>query len=327
MNVFSGPQHHASTTAEDGSAEAPAPLVAARGVSRHYGRAVALDDVSLAVLPATVHVLLGPAGAGKSTLIRILAGITRPSAGTVATHGRVGLVPASDRSFYERISGLENLAFFARLTGMRRRDAVARAGSVLRAVALDPADDRAVGRWSPGSRKRLAVARALLAEPDVLLIDDAARDLDVEAAQRMRLLVSYLAARGTGVLWVTESLHEIRGFGEHVTFLAGGAVCFDGSVAELDALGGTGRYVLRLRGTTPLGPVGRARLQRAVGGRAIVTLPRDDDPEHVVLEPRGRPVAEAIAALAQAGFAVLASRQERSEVEEAFLRLTAVASA
>jgi ABC-2 type transport system ATP-binding protein len=317
----------------------PVAVVSAREITRRFRGTVALDGVSMTIQAGRIHALLGPNGAGKTTLIRILAGLASPTEGSVSVLGdraltarelrdRVGFIPAGDRTFYLRLSGLENLAFFARLHGLRRRDAVARSRAVLEAVGLADAATRPVGGWSHGMQKRLSVARALLIEPDVLLVDEATHDLDPDGAQRIRMLVSGLASRGTAVLWATQRIEEIRGFADTVTLLAAGAVRFEGSVADLADRGASGRYVLRLAGAALHGDVGRARLQRVLGASAAVSLPLAGSAEHVVLEPHaGRSVGEAIAVLVEAGVAVLACRQERSEVEEAFLSLSAEAGA
>jgi ABC-type multidrug transport system ATPase subunit len=311
-------------TESDGPSGAPAPAVNVQQVTRTFGQNVALDRVSLELRSGEVHVLLGPGGAGKTTLIRILARLSPPTSGAVRSHLHAcpGFVPAGDGSFYRGLSGRENLVFFARLHGYRRREAVALAGAVLAQVGLDEAAGRPVHRWSNSMQKRLSIARALITRPDVLLVDEATRDLDPEGAQSIRLLVSLLAARGTAVLWATQRVEEVRGFADSVTFLAAGSVRFSGSVAVLNTRRRSERYVLRLRSTVPVGPVGRASLQHSLGGIAMVTMPRADDPEHVILEPRaGHAVGDVIAVLAQEGFAVLSCRGELSELEEAFFAL------
>jgi ABC-2 type transport system ATP-binding protein len=314
------------------SALAPC-AVEVRGLVRRFGEREALKGVDLTARAGEIHALLGPNGAGKTTLLRVLTGLVDPSAGSIrvlgadgrgrAARGRVGLVPAGDRSFYLRISGTENLVFFARLHGMRKRAAVARAREVLEDVGLTEAADRAVGGWSHGMQKRLSVARALLTAPPVLLVDEATHDLDPEGAERIRALIAALAERdGAAVLWATQRVDEIRGFASAVTFLDRGTVRFAGSVEALMAQAASRRYVIRVRNGAP-GPLASNQLSHLLGTRALVEPGAGDDGEHFRLEPgAGIPLGAAIAALADGGVDVLACRQERSEIEEAFLALT-----
>ena len=302
------------------------------GLVRRFGARTALAGVDLRVEAGAVHALLGPNGAGKTTLLRVLTGLVDPSEGAVrvlgtdergrAARGRVGLVPAGDRSFYLRISGLENLVFFARLHGLRRRAAFARAREVLDEVGLAEAAERPVGGWSHGMQKRLSVARALLTSPPVLLVDEATHDLDPEGAERIRALIGGLASGGTAVLWATQRVDEIRGFASGVTFLDRGRVRFAGSVEGLMAQAASRRYVIRVRNGRP-GPLVADQLATLLAERASVAPGAGSDGEHFRLEPAdGIPLGSAIAALADGGIDVLACRQERSEIEEAFLALT-----
>jgi ABC-2 type transport system ATP-binding protein len=306
--------------------------VEVRGLVRRYGDREALAGIDLTARAGDVHALLGPNGAGKTTLLRVLSGLVDPTAGTArvlgapvrgrAARGRVGLVPAGDRSFYLRISGVENLVFFARLHGIRRHAAVERARTVLEQVGLAEAGERPVMTWSHGMQKRLSVARALLTAPPVLLVDEATHDLDPEGAERIRELIAALAAGGTAVLWATQRVDEIRGFAAAVTFLDRGRVRFAGSVEGLMAQAASRRYVIRVRNGRPGAPAA-PELARALGVRARVEPGAAGDGEHFRLEPEsGVPLGAAIAALAAGGIDVLACRQERSEIEEAFLALT-----
>jgi ABC-2 type transport system ATP-binding protein len=218
-----------------------------RGLQRRFGSRTAIAGIDLTVRPGEIHALLGPNGAGKTTLLRTLAGLVEPSAGTVrvagadaskgprALHGKVGFVPSSDRSAYQRISGVENLAFFARLHGMRKKPAYARARAVLADVGLAERGDDPVNAWSHGMQQRLSVARALLTDPPVLLIDEATHDLDPEAAAVVRELVAGRAERGTTVLWATQRLDELRGFAGEVTLMSSGVAAFRGTVEALAA--------------------------------------------------------------------------------------------
>jgi ABC-2 type transport system ATP-binding protein len=307
-----------------------ASVIEARGVSRHFRTTLALEDVTLVASQGEVHALLGPNGAGKTTLLRILSGLVGPTAGTVrvlgldvgtrALRGTVGLVTSGDRTFYLRISGLENLVFFARLHGLGRRSAVVRARQVLEEVGLEDAGHRRVGVYSHGMQKRLSVARALLSNPSVLLVDEATHDLDPEGAWRIRELVAALARDGATVLWATQRIDEIRGFANDVTLLRRGRVRFSGTVPELMAHATPHQYLLRLRngnGPRALQEV----LDDALQGRARLTAAEDVEHYRLALAD-GVVLGDALASLAVAGAQVLACREERSEIEEAFLALT-----
>jgi ABC-2 type transport system ATP-binding protein len=223
------------------------PAIDVRSLERRFGQRTAIAGFDLAVHPGEIHALLGPNGAGKTTLLRTLAGLVEPTLGTVRVagidaakgprglRGKVGLVPSSDRSAYQRISGVENLAFFARLHGMRKKPAYIRARAVLADVGLADRGDDPVGGWSHGMQQRLSVARALLTDPPVLLIDEATHDLDPEAAATVRELIASRAEQGAAVLWATQRLDELRGFADQVTLMSAGTAAFRGSVEALAA--------------------------------------------------------------------------------------------
>jgi ABC-2 type transport system ATP-binding protein len=237
--------------------------------------------------------------------------------------GLVGLVPSGDRSFYLRLSGLENLAFFARLNGLRRRPAFARATELLEHVGLADAAKGPVGTYSHGMQKRLSVARALLTDPAVLLVDEATHDLDPEGARRVRALVADCAARGAAVIWATQRLDEIRGFADHVTLLAEGRVRFAGTVPGLLEHSTPRRYVLQLRnGRLTAGHLA-AKSREALGVLGSVEPAGGDDAEHFLLMLHQHALlGSAFVALAAAGIDVIACREDRSDIEEAFVALT-----
>jgi ABC-2 type transport system ATP-binding protein len=309
-------------------------LVDARGLSHAFQRP-SLRDVDLQVGAGEVHALLGPNGAGKTTLLRILAGLLRPDAGALTVAGcdgirdpeglrrLIGHMPSGDGTLYTRISGLENLVFFARLHGFRRKDASARAHYLLDLVGLSEHAHQRVYAYSHGMQKRLCFARALLTEPDVLLIDEATHDLDPHSARSVRELTLRAASRGAAVVWTTQRLEEIRGFTDTVTLLNRGAVCFNGSVHDLIARAVQRRYLLRLEnGGAP--PIALARsLGARLGSTATIeSAARSTEDDYVLALGDGHVIGDALAVFAQAGVRIVACREERSGIEEAFVLLT-----
>ena len=225
-----------------------------------------------------------------------------------------------------RISSLENLIFFARLHGLRLRQARARALEVLEAVGLTEAANRPVGRCSHGMQKRLSVARAVLVSPQVLLVDEATHDLDPEGARRIRDLVRRRADEGTAVLWTTQRVDEVPNFAHSTTLLVQGGVVFSGSPAELAARAASDRYLIQVRAVDTGGPPSLAG--SATGDRS---LPERSCPRTIagyfLLVPRDPSgLGAAVARLVGGGFDVIGCRQAHSEMEDAFLVLTGAAA-
>jgi len=306
-------------------------IVDAVALSRRFGVHEVFRDLTLRLQPGDIHALIGPNGSGKTTLLRILAGIMDPSSGSVQVLGgsptdpsirrRIGWVPASERSFYLRISGLENLVFFARLYGMSLRFANERAREMLVRVGLEDAQNQAAFAYSQGMLKRLAVARAFLADPELLLLDEATHDLDPRGEEATLDLVRESALRGATVVWATQLIDEIPGFAGTVTVLSGGGAVFQGAVSELLERGTVRRYTLSVtfngEGTSGieaagrrLGALGTLQTESATPGRL-----------RLLLEPETS-IGAALAALADGGLEVVGCTQETSEIRQAFLTVT-----
>jgi len=232
-------------------------------------------------------------------------------------------VPSGDRSFYLRISGLENLVFFGRLCGFNRPQAIRRAWECLKDVDLEEAAKRPVGLYSHGMQKRLSVARALLMDPAVLFVDEATHDLDPEGALRVQRLISASAERGTAVIWATQRLDEIPGFARSVTLLDRGRVRFAGSVPALMAISTVRRYLVQLRSDRARPDKLLSTAQVALGTMGTIE-PSYGSAEAYYLVCLADEVAlgDALASITASGIRILACREERSGIESAFLRLT-----
>jgi len=182
------------------SSEDIQPAVELSGVSRLYGSFAALRSVSMRVYAGAAVLLLGENGAGKSTLLRLIAGLISPSEGTISV---LGGSPRSERDrvafmshapmLYDELTGVENLRYFASLYGIDS----ARAEQALRDVGLDPELPRRVGEYSQGMRQRASLARVLMLEPDVLLLDEPFSNMDTASGQMMvARLRTFLAQEG-----------------------------------------------------------------------------------------------------------------------------------
>ncbi len=211
---------------------------------------VAVDGVSLTVPTGSVLVILGPNGAGKTTLLRILAGLVLPSAGKAKIcglditqeNGRakslVGVSLGDDRSLYARLSGRQNLEFFAALHGMSRREAQQRIDEL--GNLLDIPLDQSVQVSSSGIRQRILIARALLHDPAVLLLDEPTKSLDPASAQGLRGFIKETLADGLGktVLIATHNLAEAESLGDQIAIMKDGRIHGCGSLDTLRGIAG-----------------------------------------------------------------------------------------
>jgi ABC-2 type transport system ATP-binding protein len=194
---------------------------------RLRGREItALDGVDLEVGKAEVVGVMGPNGAGKSTLLRILAGLIEPSSGVARVQGSVAFVVADERSFSWRLSGRHNLDFFASLYGWFGDDARRRVADALSRASLTDDADRPYREYSTGMRQRLALARGLLADADVFLLDEPTRGVDPEAAHVLRRFIrdELVGRAGRTVLLATHDLHEARELAARVAVLRAGRI-------------------------------------------------------------------------------------------------------
>ena len=216
------------------------PAIEVRGLSKSYGPATALREVDLAVPKGTCLGLFGPNGAGKSTLIGVLCTLVRPSSGSafVAGHDvrkegqevRRALGVISHQAWvYGRMSAADNLRFFARLYGMRRPEE--RIAELLDRFDLSATASQEVRTFSRGMKQRLTIARALLPDPPILLLDEPFTGLDRRSASRLRERLTDLRGRGRTVLLVTHNLHEGWELADRAALLVRGRLVHECSTA------------------------------------------------------------------------------------------------
>lgn len=241
----------------------PGPSQRARRAGE-VARRPALAGVSLSVAAGEAFGLLGQNGAGKTTLIRILTTALLPSGGAARVAGldvvtearavrrRIGVITGEERSFYWRLTGRENLEFFATIGEVPARSRRTRITELLERVGLSADADRPVRTYSSGMRQRLGIARGLLTAPDVLFMDEPTRSLDPISARDVRALVRehVLGDPSRAVILATHSMAEAETLCGRVAFIRRGALVAAGPLRELRATIHPGRQVdLLVRGS------------------------------------------------------------------------------
>jgi ABC-2 type transport system ATP-binding protein len=221
-------------------------IVDVQGASRWFGSVQALNALSIQVPKGAISVLLGPNGAGKTTAIRLITGALSPDVGTSRVFGldpsspdgeevrrRCGVVSAKP-SLYDRLSGWDNLRYSAELYGLGRKAD----GRILEAATtfgIEDSLDHHVGGYSTGMKTRLALARAILHEPDLLLLDEPTSGLDPESAQAVLEMIRDMTGDGQTVLMCTHLLLEAEGLADEIVVMQQGTDLLSGRPDELSS--------------------------------------------------------------------------------------------
>jgi len=290
-------------------------MITVEELSKRYGGHQSVDRVTFQAQPGSVTGFLGPNGAGKSTTMRMMTGLTRPTAGRSTILGvpyaelpnpgrHVGVLLDASAQHNGR-TGREVLRLGATLMGLRRQ----RVDEMLEIVGLSGDEgDRRVGNYSLGMRQRLGIAHALLGDPQVLILDEPANGLDPAGIHWMRGLLKTFADRGGTVLLSSHLLHEIEVVADHLVVIGRGVIVADGSKAEL--LNAVGTLVRGLE------PAALARCLDAAG----YTYQATSDGAYVV------PATREEIALAAAQYGVVVTELRAADgagLEDMFLQLTA----
>jgi ABC-2 type transport system ATP-binding protein len=305
-----------------------ASVIVADQLTKWYGPRLAVDRVSFEVEAGEVMGLLGPNGSGKTTILRILTGYLRPSAGTariagldvvdepLAARARVGYVP-EDVPLYDWMAVREFLVFMAKLKGLTGSVATGAVDAAIERLVLGDVRRLLIGKLSRGYRQRVAVAQALLGNPDLLVLDEPTNGLDPRQIIEMRGHIRALAGERT-VLVTSHILGEIQRVADRVAILLAGRLL---AVHGLGAAGTGQRTRLRVRGAEN---AVRTCLARAPGVRDVsVERKSGSDLATYLVESGAVPIAEALAAAVVAGgFGLLDMGPAPVDLETLFLDLT-----
>ena len=300
-------------------------MIVVDALGKRFGRLDVVHDLSFTVGDGEIFGLLGPNGAGKTTTVRMLSGLVEPTVGratingvdlatrTEAVRAQTGILTELP-GLHDRLTARQNLAYYARLYGLRgrtQRDAVTRH---LALVGMSDHADRRVGGFSKGMRQKIAIARALLHDPQVIYLDEPTSGLDPSAARQVREIVADLRDAGRSIIICTHNLDEAERLCDRIGIMRGTLLSV-GTPAALRRLGR--RATTRIELVGPRGPESFletvARLPIVAGARAdgrtlLVEVgdPRGDNPE-------------VIRALVADGARILAVREEAASLEEVYL--------
>jgi ABC-2 type transport system ATP-binding protein len=308
----------APSSTDDGAA------IEASGVTKRFGERTAVDGVDLFVPRGSAFGFLGPNGAGKTTMIRMLLGLTPASAGTMRVLGhpvpaeretalrRVGAI-VEDPRFHQHLTGRENLKVVAAVRGS---DADARIAPALARVGLSERADERVKSYSLGMRQRLGVARCLLADPQLLILDEPTNGLDPGGIQEFRVMIRDMVEQeGRTVFISSHLLDEVEKICDAAAIVDRGRVITQGPIAEL-ADGGAQHELI-------VGVDDPARALALLDGLAEVREARLSDEGLRVLLSDGPQAAAAVnACLVSAGLAVVRLEPVRHSLEQRFLEIT-----
>ncbi len=205
------------------------PIIVVSNLIKQFGRFAALRGVSASFDPGRLYAILGDNGAGKTTLLRALAGLTPSTRGTISMLGSTNLrdvcrevgYMAHPSLLYDEMSGTENLRYFAKLYGIQSDE---RCAEVIRAVALDPELARPVGQYSQGMRQRMSLARALLHDPKILLLDEPFSNVDLRSAREMVGLLAKMRDAGKTIFVVTHQAALLEGAADEFVWMEYGQI-------------------------------------------------------------------------------------------------------
>jgi ABC-2 type transport system ATP-binding protein len=291
---------------------------------RYRGGEAALQEITLAVPDGGIFGLLGPNGAGKTTLISVLAGQLQGAAGRVSVGDEsletlrrraphcLGLVP-QDHAFYPMLSCAENLRFFGAVQGLhgtRLRERVASAAAFAR---LEDALERRAGRLSGGLKRRLNLAIGLLAEPEILLLDEPTAGVDPQSRAFLLDSIRSLARAGRTIVYTSHYMEEVQAICDHVAIIDRGRVLVSGALSGLlkDA---SGSLSLHLRSPLPE--------KLAADWRERYGLREDGGARYILTLPDVAQITRALEAARAAGCEPIAVRYGQRDLEQLFMQLT-----
>jgi sodium transport system ATP-binding protein len=225
-------------------------MIKATSLTKSYGTVSAVSDVSFEAASGKVTALLGPNGAGKSTILRILSTIISPDTGSATIDGldvttdtmdvrrKIGVLP-HNTGIYDRLTAIENIRYFGNLHQVKRTELNDRIDKLIHLLDMNEFCNRRVSGFSQGQKMKVALARALIHDPQYILLDEPTNGLDVMATRALRKVIHDIKDAGKCILFSSHVMQEVESLCDHLVILGHGKHKFSGTIKELQEKSGT----------------------------------------------------------------------------------------
>ncbi|NLY32159.1 MAG: ATP-binding cassette domain-containing protein, partial [Firmicutes bacterium] len=216
-------------------------------LSKRFKKVLAVDVISFHVAKGEIVGLVGENGAGKTTTLRMLATMLKPTGGTAAiggydilnqpgkVRGEIGILFGGEVGLYDRLTGRENIEYFAALNGMTRAETDASVDKLIRLLDMEEYIDRRVGKFSRGMKQKVAIARSIVHQPTVMLFDEPTAGLDVSAARIVQDFILHCKQEEKAIIFSSHSMAEVEKLCDRLVIINKGRIVEDGTVSELKA--------------------------------------------------------------------------------------------
>ena len=220
-------------------------MITIKNITKTFGKKIAVDDISFCAEPGVITGLIGGNGSGKSTTMRMIATLLKQDSGTIEINGidtikdpvgarkQIGILLGGDVSLYDRLTARENIMYFASLQNVNPADAEVRLNELSKLLGMEDFLDRRVAGFSRGMRQKVAFARSIIHDPDILLLDEPSTGLDINSIKDVQDFILFCKERKKTIILSTHNAHEMETLCDNIVFIEEGRIIADGKKEEL----------------------------------------------------------------------------------------------
>lgn len=220
-------------------------MITIKNITKAFGKKIAVDNLSFCAEPGKITGLIGSNGSGKSTTMRMIATLLKQDDGTIEINGidtikdpvgarkQIGILLGGDVSLYDRLTARENIMYFASLQNVNPADAEARLNELSKLLDMEEFLDRQVAGFSRGMRQKVAFARSIIHDPDILLLDEPSTGLDINSIKDVQDFIIFCKERQKTIILSTHNAHEMETLCDNIVFIDEGKIIAEGNKDEL----------------------------------------------------------------------------------------------